>query len=401
MKLLIVWFLLTDEWLHASMLIRDLETIADKGHDVTCIFPATKNALHVDHKNLKIHVVRIGRYLPIVSYLRFCLAAVPRLIKDHQDSDVVVLGVDVVPLLLPLLCLWRRVGQRHRSAFAVRETSPPAEIRSTHMYYLPVFRYLSLAISHLSDMVFVISPMRANEIVAKFRIPSHQVRVWPSSVDTGLFNPRLYVSDRERIRKELGVQNSLLLIYHGDLSHERGLYELVEAIRIVREEREDVALLLLGKGQAKQRLQALARSSRMDDAIIFHGSVAHVEVPKFIAAADAGVVPLPDQRQWRQQVPIKLLEYLAMGKPVIVTDIPGHRWIVGDERFAFFCNRGRPAEIAEAIHKYLRAERISRESGTQETRREEITARFSPDAIADGLLHLFAERTSHGSDEAG
>jgi teichuronic acid biosynthesis glycosyltransferase TuaH len=53
------------------------------------------------------------------------------------------------------------------------------------------------------------------------------------------------------------------------------------------------------------------------------------EVPRYLAAADVGVIPLPDDTWWQVQSPMKLFEYLAMGMTVIATDIEAHRGIDG------------------------------------------------------------------------
>lgn len=118
--------------------------------------------------------------------------------------------------------------------------------------------------------------------------------------------------------------------------------------------------------------------------VIFHKAVPFEDVPQFIAAADFGVVPLPDQPQWRYQTPTKLLEYLSMGKPVIVTDIPAHRWILGNSSLAFFCKQGRPSEIAEAIFQCLGDRRP-----VEEFDGKQIAETFSPDVLTDAVLDVF------------
>jgi len=222
----------------------------------------------------------------------------------------------------------------------------------------------------------------------KYLNPRKKIHVWPSSVDTDLFNRANYRTAREVVRRSLGIGSRHLLLYHGVFTHERGLYELVRAIQLVRKERRDVRLLLLGKGPAETQLRDFVRLSGLDDVVLFHRAVPYQQVPRFIAAADIGVIPLPDQPQWRYQNPTKLLEYLAMEKPVILTDIPGHREVVGYGKFAFFCQKGRPDEIASAVIEYAHRRSISRAS------EREIARSFSPDAIAVTLLKAFAQSSS-------
>lgn len=386
-----VWYLVVDESLHASALVRDLVAMADRNHRVECIF-LSKRTLGTDDRNLRIDVVRMRHVIPIVSYLHFCLAAFVWLIQRRLDADVVVLGPDVLPLVLPWL-LARKLGYKLRPVFAVRENSPPVvgrfkghAPRTDKLYiYRLALRYVSFCLlARFCDVVFAISPMHANEIVAHFKVP--RVHVWPSSFDAGVFNSEKSSWDRLRVRRELKIGSRFLLIHHGVLGMQRGLSELIEATRMVRETRDDVLLMLLGKGRGEQGLRELVRSSKLEGVVLFHGPVPYEEVPRFIAAADAGVVPLPDQAQWRYQAPTKVLEYMAMGKPMILTDIPAHRWLVGNRRNVFFCGQGSPAEIAEAILRCISTKVTAKiPDGT--------VLKFSSMTVADNVLHIFADLT--------
>ena len=389
MKLLVVWFLIIDEWLHASSSVMPLQALSKKGVRVSCIFPVARAVPHITDDNFRIDGIRLRRTVPIASYLWFFLKAAVLFLKRHRDADVVIVdATDAFLFVIPILL--RAMGLMKTPKFVVREASPPVEIERTHSYYLPVIHYLSMIISRHSNTIFAISPMRREEMHRKYRIPDNKIQVWTSSVDTKLFDPAIYRTSRDTIREELCPRNKYLLMYHGLLSQERGLGELVKAIGIVHQQRADVTLLLLGKGPDESSLKELVKSSGLKDAVIFHKAVPYSDVPQFIAAADIGLVPLPDHPQWRYQNPTKLLEYLAMAKPVIITDIPAHRWIVDDPRIAFFCKNGRSTEIAEAILRCLDSCGIAEVIG-----QVEIVKNFSPDAIADSLLKILMHTLSN------
>ena len=75
-------------------------------------------------------------------------------------------------------------------------------------------------------------------------------------------------------------------------------------------------------------------------------------VPRFVAMCDIGIVPLPNLPQWRHQCPLNLLEYLAMEKPVIVSDIPANRDILGTCKCGKYLASVEPEKIADAIAGY-------------------------------------------------
>lgn len=96
-------------------------------------------------------------------------------------------------------------------------------------------------------------------------------------------------------------------------------------------------------------LKNAIRELGAQDAVVMHGTVDYEDVPKYIAMSDVGLVPLPDIPDWRNQCPLKLLEYLAMKRTVILTDIPANRNIVGQEKCGIYVPSCDPAEIAKAM----------------------------------------------------
>jgi len=386
MKLLAVWFLLVGEWLHATPLLRDLKSIAGRGHRVVGVFPVVGKTPEADSEDFTMDTIVLQRFLPLLSYLEFCLRAMTRIIKRHRDAQAMIFAVDEYPLALPWL-LQRLFASRRSPVLAVRDFSPLVEIHGMRRLYRSLLRYFSLRLlSRFADAIFVISPLHAKETGAKYRVPPDKLHIWPSSVDTEFFNPCKYTDDRNRLRSELGVEDRFLLMHHGVLSEEKGLYELLKAMRIVHKIRVEIVLLLLGKGEAKEKLRALANSWGLDGVVLFRGPVPEQDVPRFIAASDAGVHPLPDRPQWLVQTPTKVLEYLSMLKPVVVTNIPANRWIVGNRPFAFFCGRGSPKEIAEAILECFRAG-----ASIPESERNRIAASFSPQSVAQRVLRIIEE----------
>jgi glycosyltransferase involved in cell wall biosynthesis len=84
--------------------------------------------------------------------------------------------------------------------------------------------------------------------------------------------------------------------------------------------------------------------------LIFIPAVEHEKIPSYIAMCDVGVIPLPTQNiWWRVSSPLKTLEYLGMGKPIIATDIPFHREIFEKGECGVLIQNSEPATIANAI----------------------------------------------------
>jgi glycosyltransferase involved in cell wall biosynthesis len=177
-----------------------------------------------------------------------------------------------------------------------------------------------------------------------------KICVWSSGVDSNLFNP----DSTSDIKSKNDFNNRFVILYHGVLSPKRGLQQTVEAVSRVRISHPDVLLVLLGAGLAQKELEELVRNYELENHVLIHPPIPFKEVAKFINCVQVGILPFPDLDSWNTSSPIKLYEYLAMGKPVIVTDIAAHRNALGELKCGFFIPDHHPESIVcgiEAVFK--------------------------------------------------
>jgi glycosyltransferase involved in cell wall biosynthesis len=145
----------------------------------------------------------------------------------------------------------------------------------------------------------------------------------------------------------------------------------------------DVVLFLLGTGPTATKLKLLVQKEGLQGQVVIHDRVNYTEVPKFIEMSDVCIVPLPDHPYWRFQSPLKLLEYLAMEKVAIVTDIPAHRLVIDEEKGGIYTSSIAPIEIAKSIvYAYDNREKLV-EWG--KTGRTIVNERFGWGKVAEDL----------------
>ena len=173
----------------------------------------------------------------------------------------------------------------------------------------------------------------------KYRLAEHNSLVWGSSVNTKLFKPT-----------EKKYNSSLFkLIYHGSITENRQIGNLIKAFSML----DDLALkfVLLGEGKGIGRLKELAAKLELGDRIQFVPTVSYYKVPEFINNADVGIIPFKNWPVWNTSSPIKLFEYLACEKPVIVTRIPALINILQGQDFVFWAKTAKPEDIADSIRR--------------------------------------------------
>lgn len=142
-----------------------------------------------------------------------------------------------------------------------------------------------------------------------------------AGIDFERFNPEL---DGSAVREKLGIkEDDIVLFFMGWLYDFSGLKEV--ALELARDPQgyKNIKLLVLGKGDLWDTLQEIRREHKMKDRIITLDWQPYEEVPEYIAAADICILPAHKNEIMQNIVPIKMYEYMVMGKPVIATRLSG------------------------------------------------------------------------------
>ena len=196
------------------------------------------------------------------------------------------------------------------------------------------------------DGITVITPTLKRLISERFCIDQKKIGIWMSGVDPHQFCPK-----QISIKRVQKLKNSFVVMYHGVLVKNRGLFELIEAMSLVQERNLNILLFIMGKGTAYNELIDLVHQLKLEQTVIFHEPVSHQEIPVYIAQTDVGILPLPDIWCWRVSSPLKLFEYLAMEKLVIVSAIEAHTFVLNNCPASIFLKSTMPVDIADGIIK--------------------------------------------------
>jgi len=175
-----------------------------------------------------------------------------------------------------------------------------------------VARSLRRALPRARRVVAVSRPL--GDVVASFGVPRERIDIVQNGVDADLFRPL----DRAAARAKLGHggDGRRWLLYVGRLQEDKGVLDLLEAFSLLARRRPDVRLALVGDGSARA---ACARTaSELGDRVVVAGPRPLTEVPHWMAACDALVLP-----SWAEGTPNVVLEALACGRRVVATRVGG------------------------------------------------------------------------------
>lgn len=123
-------------------------------------------------------------------------------------------------------------------------------------------------------------------------------------------------------------KEKLIMLYVGLLNFSRGVDTVLQSLRDYIEINRKVFLILLGTGNAEQYLRKMTNKLKLGDYIGFEGWVDNKIVPEYIASSDICLVPHYKCGHWDNTIPNKLFDYMAAGKPVLVSDVNPMKRIV-------------------------------------------------------------------------
>jgi len=302
--------------------------ITNFGHDVTWILSSEeiKEFRETTFNDVRVFVVPC-RYkkglLKVVSKILYAFRRMRFVFKNFKKEEYNMIFVrdGIFDGLLAL-----HIKRRYKIPFVFEIVNPLEqswEIRKIYYskhkcfwYFVSkIEAYLTMHILHKADLVLP-TTKRFKEYLAKKGIERSKMMPYPNGIDMRRFSS----AGGEEIRKRYRLEDSNVIIYVGTMEKERYLDVLIHAFSKVREKKENVKLLMVGDGRDKTNLEKLANDLRIRGDVIFTGQVYFDGVPNFIAAADIGVSPVPPLDFYKLSSPIKMFEYMAMGKPVVANE---------------------------------------------------------------------------------
>jgi glycosyltransferase involved in cell wall biosynthesis len=161
---------------------------------------------------------------------------------------------------------------------------------------------------HATLVATVSSPLRDQVLAAG--VDPARVIVLPNAADPERFHPGV---QGDRVRAEQGLSGKRVIGFSGAFLAWHGVDMILDALPEVRRRVPEVAVLLLGDGPLRSKLQARVQAEGLGDIVRFAGWTPHDRLPEYLAAFDLAV--MPDSNEYGS--PMKIYEYMAMGKPVV------------------------------------------------------------------------------------
>lgn len=311
-----------------------------------CTFSKTKKYYGLP-KNINYLGVFTNRYLKLIEFnIRVVLKSIQLILNKNNNKKIIMVNQDLIKHVLPAIFINKIFNKRSKFIVDVRTTpTNPATFDIDMKLFHKKFKY---AIKKFDGLSFI-TPFMEKYILNHYNIRIPTVN-WSSGVDLNLFDYNSVSSDDKK-------DDSFTIFYHGGISESRGNLNLVKACEKLVNEGYKIKLDQIGI-LVDHSIKNYIKEKKIENWCRILSPEKLEEMPQYIANSDLPVLPFPNFIAWRVSSPIKLMEYLAMGKKVLAPDIEAFTDVFGHEEnyvYYFKSNKGDDVnEISIKIKQIIR-----------------------------------------------
>ena len=244
---------------------------------------------------------------------------------------------------------------------------------------------------HADAVIGVTSGIR--DILIENGISRNKINVVSNGANVDLFKPFHDDTEFKKIRNLYGIpKDSKIVLFVGHINEWHGIDYLVRCSKKILNKIPNTCFLIVGDGDAKEKNIKLAHKLSVHDNFHFIGKIPYDEVPKIINMSDICVAPFIYQRNNSLGIsPVKMYEYMACGKAVVVSNIKGVSELINESGAGITVKSEDINELAVGIMSLLKNENLRTQLGYKG--RDYVEKHYSWKCTAQKISDIFKEMT--------
>jgi len=357
--------------------------LVKKGHNVDLILQETKEKKQFDDSPYNLIEIKGGNY-SIFGEITFMYNLFKVLFKS--DYDIVHCKNPFSSVLVPIL-LKRLKIKNFKIIYDIRGLW--VDFGVTARYFSGFLGYflnkIDISAMNLSDSVISISEELKKELI-KRGVKNRIIVTYGDGVDISLSDTIKSYNIKEKFK--IGGK---VVGYLGSISLSRDSDKIIEAFSRLKD--GDIFLIMIGPVQKneKQTLKNMVKKYELKNKVFFSGFLPHNTALSYIKSCDVVIsYHEKDLPIYNVAVPIKILEYLALGKPIVVPDHKMYTNILTHGKDAYITERN-PESFAEGILKVLNDEDLARKL-SQNARK--TAKKYDFEKISERVMEVYGDNFS-------
>lgn len=358
--------------------------IASLGHEVHYVTNVSSREKGEFHKNVILHRIESSKIPANRSFYAYTLChfagnvrafrATLKILRDEKYKfDVIHSHGNLASLLLSYF------KRKLPLVYTVHDT-PPYSCRynslKENIIHNASFQFIDLKAWRRSNHLICVSKNLGKEIL-KMGIPRERISAIYNGVDDEFLKEKDCRKSQDFLRVKYGI-TSRYCLYVGRLTQRKGLGYLLRAIEKI----SCVHCVIVGDGPQRESLRSLAKNLHIQDRAIFAGFVPEDDLKDFYAAADFLILP-----SLAEGLPLVILEALALGVPVIATDVAGIPEIILDGYNGLIVPPGDVDALSIAMKRLASDPELRNKMSAHA--RQTIGQKFSWRSVAQEVLRVY------------
>lgn len=205
-----------------------------------------------------------------------------------------------------------------------------------------------------ANHTIVVTEEAKQEIIKNRNSSTSSIVVVPNTVNKDNFYN--YPLKREIMGQMEGYFN---MLYVGDTSLRRGTDTAVKAVALLKDKIPNLLLTFVGESSQDKQLKTLVKELDITDHVNFEGWQDFSLFPSYIGTSDVCLSPLKRNLHHDTTYANKLFQYMAMGKPIVVSDCPAQAHIVKGEDCGLIHEAGNEEDLANCILRLFQNARMA------------------------------------------
>lgn len=362
-----------------AFLIPHIKLLIEKGHKVDVAFNVVQEIdPELVEMGCKIHNVAFQRS-PISKQNYVAYKKLRRIMKD-EDYDMVHVHTPIASIITRIACRdildLKIVYTAHGFHFM-----KGAPIKSWLIYY-PIERL----VARWTDILITINHEDYN-VAKRFRLRSKGkiYKVNGVGIDLNKFEPQI-IEKKIQIRKEYGYkEDDFILFYAAELNYNKHQDLLIDVVNILKDKIPNIKLLLAGSDTLENEYKEQVKQLGVGNNIEFLGY--RGDIPNLLMLSDIAVAS-----SRREGLPVNVMEAMATGLPLVVTNVRGHRDLVDDGENGYVIGVNDIEGFVKSIEKLHKDNELRHKLGR---RGLELVQKYSLESVLKEMKSIYVETSDY------
>lgn len=241
---------------------------------------------------------------------------------------------------------------------------------------------------HQAGHVIVVTEEAREQIIRQYGKKPQRVVVVPNTI-----HPDIYLTYPIQEQIVNRFSGGFTLLYMGDTGLRRGTDTAIQAVALLKDKIKDIKLVLVGSNSEDIHLKNLVKEMALEKYIFFEGWQDVSLFPSYVEAADICLSPLKRNLHHDTTYANKIFQYMAMGKPLIVSDCPAQANVVLKTGAGLVHTADDAQDLADKIMLLHQDE--SRRENMGKHARESVLTTWNWNKTSAGLLQLYSSFPKH------